>query len=229
MSKARPLIGAAWLGVLTGLCAIGVMFVSPSTMGPLPEGFHVPVLALELAQTRDEIETMFGPDGSDAREGYRLRMLRSTFFDFALVCAYGLFLASTARRLGGAGHTRLGMLAAALALSAAALDVLENLELLEILGALGGQYDAALHRLALYTWPKWIALGAYFAVLFPALYRGNRVLRLAAVCGVLGTGLALTAFFGDARAQLAEPMALAIMGAIGLLVLGTIPKLRAAQ
>jgi hypothetical protein len=205
------------------------LLVSPTKIGPLPEGFQSPVLALELAETRAEVETMFGPDGSDARESYRLRMLRGTFVDFALVCAYGLFLASTAGRLSGAGRTRLGSLAALLALSAAALDVLENLELLVIRGALGGHYDASLRKLALSTWPKWIALGSYFVLLFPALYRGNWTLRLAGVCGALGTLLALGAFFGDARALLGEPMALAIMGAIALLVVGTFPKLRAPQ
>jgi hypothetical protein len=109
---------------------------------------------------------------------------------------------------------------------AAVLDALENREMLRILDSLGAtdapSYQQAVERLELFVWPKWLLLGAWFALLAPALMRARGFLRAAAVLGVIGAVASLGAFFR--RGVLAEVMAGGIALGMVLLVPGCFQK-----
>lgn len=197
--------------------AIAVVAVQPSSIGSLPSGISTPVVAFELARSTAEVERMFGAPGSLDRANWRAGMQHGVSLDAGLLLAYGLLLAGVALRQG-TGRVR--WLGTGLAVSAALLDALENRELLLILERLGGDYAAALARLAWFTWAKWLALGLYFAVLAPALWRGGKLMRVAAISGVAGALAAAIAFF--VRGVAAEIMAGGIAFAIAALVLSSL-------
>src|SRR5690242_1042675 len=85
--------------VLLVLSAIAALSF-PQSVGPLPKGFSTPILAFELARTRAEVETMFGPEGSSERIRYKRALDRGNAVDFALLLAYGSLLSLFARALG---------------------------------------------------------------------------------------------------------------------------------
>lgn len=203
------------------LCAaIAVGIVGPHRMGELPSGMHTPVVAFELARTADEVERMFGTPGSTARAVHRDRMRLSVWLDYALLLGYGALLAALAPALARDRTPGRARLAAALAVAAAAFDALENRELLAILAALGGDYEGPLRRLAWFTWPKWLALGAYFVLLAPASWRAGRLWRAAALAGIASAASALVAL--PLRGVFAELMGLGVVLAISLLVVATL-------
>lgn len=234
----RPLRPIGFIGLLTAAFAIATTAASPRVMGPLPEGLKTPVLALEIAQSVDEIEAMFGAEGSAERAAWVSGMRAGTYLDFGLVLSYALFLAGVARRilpaLSEVGRApdltstalRRTRIASTLAIAAAVLDALENTELLSILASVeaGAQdYAPALLRLQWLVWPKWIALGAWFVALSPELVRARGALRVAAVAGVLGAAACIAAV--AERGVLAEIMALGIAIGMVALVPGCLRKL----
>jgi hypothetical protein len=215
----RPLWRSASVGLCMMVIAVGVTAVSPRHMDALPQGLRTPVVAFEFARSPTEIERMFGRAGSVQRETWRTGMRLGTWLDFALLVAYGAFLVRLALELGALGARKAARLVAGLAIACAGLDVLENRELLAILAALGGDYTGPLARLAWFTWAKWLGLCACFALLAPALWRANAVLRAGAVAGVVAAIAAVPALF--ARGMAAEVMALAVALAFGLLTIGS--------
>lgn len=192
-----------------------MMAVLSTKAGPLPRGFSSPILAFELAATRDEVETMFAADGSDEREALRQAMDRGNQIDYLFMLLYGAFLATVS--LGFARtHTTKLLPVVALAPLAAAADAVENIQLLTITRALGGDYTTALDRLQVWTRVKWGALALALVCLAPALFRGNLLERMVGTLCAL-TGLtALAAIYQ--RAYCMEVFALCVMlSFIGLL------------
>jgi hypothetical protein len=179
-----------WPGLLVVAISIVLLRVLPNRMHELPGGMLTPVLALELARTPTEVERMFGTDPERAH--FALRMRRGTWIDFALLAAYGSFLAGVAYELSrtGSRSAKAGVL---LALGAAGFDVAENVQLLDVIANLGGHYEGALATVTRVTWGKWWCLGAYFvAVARPAWALGGFA-RVASVCGVAGAAASVVA------------------------------------
>jgi hypothetical protein len=234
----RPLRPIGFIGLATAAFAVAVTVTSPQAVGPLPEGLRTPVLALEIAATTDEIETMFGAPGSADRAAWVSATRTGTYLDFGLVTCYALLLAGVARKLlpalseVGRGRelsstalrrTHVGV---TIAISAAVLDALENREILEILAAVGvghGGYDAALLRLQWLAWPKWIALCAWFVLLAPELIRARGALRVSAIAGLIGAASCVVAVMH--RGVFAELMALGVAVGMVALVPGCLRKL----
>lgn len=221
----RPLRGLGFVGIATAAAGIAVTVASPLAMGPLPEGMRTPVLAFELATETDEVEAMFGERHSVERAQWANAMRTGTHLDFVLLALYTTLLAGFARRvrpalvnqldLGGLRRTRAAL---TLAIAAGVLDVIENRELLVILDRLlmnGAPYHEALTRLSWVTWPKWIALAAWFVLLSPELVRANGALRVAGASGIVAAFACGLALAGSGLA--AEVMALGI--AIGMMAL----------
>jgi hypothetical protein len=181
-----------WAGLSVIAFSIVLLRVQPNRMGELPHGMVTPVLALELARTPAEVESVFGAAGSVERSEWHTRMVRATLIDFGLLAAYGAFLAGVALELwrNGSRAARAGVFLAPLA---ACADVAENSELLTIFASLGGDYQGALRLLAPFTWVKWLALGAYFAAIAPGTWKAGGVLRVAAVSGSAGAAGAVLA------------------------------------
>jgi len=226
---AQPLRRLGFLGLATAAAAIAVTVASPIEMGPLPDGMRTPVLAFELAIDAEEVEAMFGARHSIERVQRVSAMRAGTQLDFVLLALYTLLLAGFARRMHAAlgfdplalGALRRKRAAITLAFAAGLLDVLENRELLAILDRLlmnGPSFEDALARLAWVTWPKWIALAAWFVLLSPELLRAGGALRLAGASGIVAAfacGLAL-----HGRGLAAEVMALGIAVAMLALTVG---------
>ena len=202
------------MGVLVVAISIVIMRVQPNRMAELPTGMATPVIALELVRTPAEVERIFGSDPA-VRESYRLRTTRATWIDFALLAAYGTFLAGVARELSRAG-SRAARLGVVLALSAAVFDAVENMQLLTIFDNLGGHYEGALSRLVYATWAKWLCLAAYFASIAAAVWAHGGVARVAAVSG--GASAVAAVFAVALRGVPAEIMANGIAIAIAALV-----------
>jgi hypothetical protein len=181
-----------WPGLLVIAISIFLLRVFPNRMPDLPGGMVTPVLAFELVRTPGEVERMFGTN-PDERARFALRMKRGTWGDFALLAAYGVFLAGVAYELSRDG-SRGAKAGVVLALGAAAFDVAENLQLLDVVANLGGRYEGALTILSYATWGKWWCLAAYFlAIARPAWALGGFP-RAGAVFGVAGSVAALAAF-----------------------------------
>lgn len=234
----RPLRPIGFIGLATAAFAIATTLASPHVMGPLPEGLRTPVLALELAQSVDEIEVMFGEAGSAERAAWVSGMRAGTYLDFGLLTFYALLLAGVARRISpalaevGRGPDlsstalRRTRVASTLAVAAAVLDVLENRELLAILSAVEAgarDYGPTVLRLQWLVWPKWIALAAWFVALAPELMHARGALRVAGIAGLLGALASVLATMQ--RGAWAEVMALGIAVGMVALIPGCLRKL----
>jgi hypothetical protein len=179
-------------GIFVVAISIFLLRVFPNKMPELPGGMVTPVLAFELVRTPEEVERMFGTD-PDARARFALRMKRGTWGDFALLTAYGVFLAGVAYELSRDG-SRAAKAGVVLALGAAAFDAIENVQLLSIVANLGGDYEHSLTILSYATWGKWWCLAAYFVAIARPAWALGGFPRAAAVCGVAGSAAAVAAF-----------------------------------
>jgi hypothetical protein len=158
----------AWTGALMLGLSIVLQVVFPRAMGPLPPGLHTPVLALEIARSPDELETMFGAPRSPERAQWIAAVDRGNQLDFLFILVYGAFLILCAR----AFETRrppLARFAIALALVAAAGDAVENGCLFAITSRLGSDYAGPLSMLIMATWLKWLSIATCLALLAPSL------------------------------------------------------------
>lgn len=206
---------AAWLGALTVALALGLTFIFPSKMGPLPQGMRTPIIAFELARSVDEVETMFGAPESAERAAYVRAMDRGNYQDFAFLVLYGLFFMALSRALieSGSKSAQWGRWLASLP---SAMDAMENVQLLAITRSLGGDYAEALSRLQIVTWAKWIGIALIFATWIPALWSRGVAGRVTAGLATFTLLATITAFF--TRGVAAELMALGV----GLTVLGAL-------
>jgi hypothetical protein len=198
----------------------------PVEMGPLPEGMHTPVLALELARTTDEVETMFGKPGSHERNAWAQAIDRGNTIDFATLVAYGAMLLLYTRALRErTGHRHLRVVSV-LSLLAPLADALENMRMFGITAQLFGDYRAELLALAWFTWIKWATLALSFALLAPSVFARAGSGRLLAVPLVLP--IVVTPFGWHARGLWAEAM-LALVGLsfVAMLVHAVVEQRRA--
>jgi hypothetical protein len=186
--EARALFRKArWAGAVLLVITALLVAVLPSEAGHLAPGLRSPILAFELAKSHAEIEALFGDAGSPDRARFVGQMDLGNQIDFAFMVAYASLLSLVAAGIALVAGRRY-FLAAVLAPLAALADVLENLQLFTITASLGGNYDEALARLAVFTWLKWGGLAFALAWLSPALLRGRLVERVVGVVALV-TGL----------------------------------------
>src|SRR5215204_2684679 len=106
MQDSRGLRALAWCGAFLLVISGVLQAVFPRTMGPLPTGLRTPVLALEIARSAHELETMFGPAGSPERARWMAQVDRGNTIDFAFIGVYCAFLIACTRALLGARAPR---------------------------------------------------------------------------------------------------------------------------
>jgi hypothetical protein len=202
----RALRGIAWLGAVLLVLSGVLQAVFPRAMGPLPSGLRTPVLALELARSAHELETMFGPAASPERARWVAGVDRGNALDFAFIAIYCAFLIACMRAFAGAqpARARAGI---ALALLAGAADAIENACLSSITSRLGGDYSGALSALMIATWVKWLSIPVCLLILWPGLRSRGRWGTVAAWIGAATLPSALGA--AVLRGVLAEVMLLA--------------------
>jgi len=163
----------AWYGALMLVCSVVLQLVFPRAMGPLPRGLRTPVLALQIARSARELETMFGPAGSPERAQWVVRVDRGGAIDFAFIAIYGAFLIACMRALEEK-HPRRVRIGIFLGLLACIADAIEKACLFAITARLGGDYTGALAVLAVTTWIKWLSIAACLALLSNAMRRRGR-------------------------------------------------------
>jgi hypothetical protein len=201
----RALRAIAWLGAILLVLSGVLNAVFPRSMGPMPAGMRTPVLALELARSAHELETMFGPAASPERARWVAEVDRGNALNFAFIGVYCAFLIAAMRAFAGANPAR-ARAGIALALLAGAADAVENACLFSITGRLGGVYSGALSALMLATWVKWLSIPVCLLILWPGLRSRG---RFGAVAGWI-SGAALPVAIGAAvrRGPTAEVMLL---------------------
>ncbi len=206
---------AAWLGVATTLVGLFLMSVFPREIGPLPAGMRTPIIAFELARSRDEVETMFRGQGDYDRDVWTRAMDAGNTYDYLFLVLYGLFFMAFSRGLMDAG-SKSARVGRAIASLPSAMDALENLQLLAITKALGGEYGEALGRLAWLTWAKWLGIAVIFASWIPALWSRGTLGRITAALALLTVISTVTAFFvrGVAAELMGLGVALTVLGAL---------------
>jgi hypothetical protein len=197
----------AWSGALMLAVSVVLQVVFPRAMGPLPGGLRTPVLALEIARSTQELETMFGPAGSPDRARWVTAVDRGDAIDFVFIAIYGLFLVACLRAFESE-RTRFTRIGVGLAVLACAADIAENLVLFAITARLGGDYARLVPLLLVATWAKWSSIAACLAVLAPSLWRRGRWGTLAG--GIAAVALPVTIGAALLRGALAELMLLVI-------------------
>jgi hypothetical protein len=169
----RALRWIAWLGAALLVLSGVLQAVFPRAMGPLPSGLRTPMLALELARSAQELETMFGAAASSERARWVAEVDCGNALDFAFIAIYCAFLIACMRAFAGANPAR-ARAGIALALLAGSADAVENACLFSITGRLGGNYYSALSALMLATWVKWLSIPVCLLILWPGLRSRGR-------------------------------------------------------
>lgn len=179
-----------------GIVAISLLmllWLFPSEVAWLPDGFTSPVVALEFAETPEEVRKIFGSDTED-RTKWLKDMRRGHLADSFYLMCYSLFLGLwgwiAARRSGKLWFYIIPLLA----LIAGASDAAENLQMVSLTHLLDqGNMSLELRYLYVFTWLKWgslaLGLSALSLYLFPQHVLG-KVYCLASVVTLILTLLA---------------------------------------
>lgn len=173
----RPFLvpGVIGLAVIT-LSLINMMLFPQTALGQI-EGIRSPIIAFEFAETKEEINTLFGVNGAPEQADFIRKMDQGNRLDYLYMLLYSGFLFSFALLAGkqtGQKWVYAGAVLAALALVG---DALENVQLLTITANLqSGDFVEALARLHWFTWLKWGSLALYF-LLMAGWFWGKRPLR----------------------------------------------------
>src|SRR5207249_795927 len=133
-TKIRVIAGLAFLFILYSV------WMGQMTAQGLPDRYSNPVLALELVKNGADIKTIVGPEGGDVRKFLR----KSTTKDFGYIVVYAMFFVALSlllSRMNFSWARWVGWLAAACAVLAAILDVIEDLGMLK---AIKGQASDSL-------------------------------------------------------------------------------------
>jgi hypothetical protein len=164
---------------------VAMQFLGPHKppKGALPRGFQAPMLAIELPQSSDEVETIVRVSGGERR------MKNGLMLDLGIIFLYGSVLAAlgvllhqspvpAAGRIAGAAGALIGV-------AAGLLDIVENLRIWKVLA--GARDGASLQALTQVSLWKWGLLAVAFLLLVGLFLLGAPMARvLAGLCLVTG-------------------------------------------
>jgi hypothetical protein len=203
----RPFLIPGLIGLAVILVSVISLIVFPQTSPGQIKGFRSPIIAFEFAETDEEINTLFGADGSPEQAEMVRKMDQGNNLDYLYMLLYSGFLLSfslLAARQSGQKWVYIG---AGLAVLALVGDALENVQLLTITTNLqSSNFLEALKRLHWFTWLKWGSLALYFLVMAGWFWGNGRFGKLMATIGIINCLLGLTAFIQ--RGLLTEPFTL---------------------
>lgn len=184
------------LFLIGGIIVINLLmiFLFPSEVAWLPEGFTSPIIAFEFLQTPEEVQKLFGSEGVD-RTMYLQKMRVGHLADSFYLIFYSTFLGIlgwiAAKR---SGHQWLYLIVP-LAILAGATDAAENLQLVALTYQLdAGDMLAELRYLHLFTWLKWGSLALGLAGLSIYLYQHGFLGKLYSAVSAITVVLAVLAF-----------------------------------
>lgn len=218
MMKRAHWFGAAFLMGIPMLVVAGVLqWLNPATAGPMPEGFHTPIIALEFVADAAEVDALFGvPQANDLRNAFLLGNAVDYFFMFF----YSAFLALVARGAVRETGERLLWVAVVLPVLVFFGDLLENVTLANIISAWhagespGASYFGNLH---FFTWLKWGGIAVVLLLLAGYFVRSGLLGKAIALVALANFGVAVAAFFH--RSVLNEIMALLVVFSFLLLLI----------
>lgn len=237
MYKERRVQGVRLIGILALI--LGLAISASVSLGfwnlrsknqTLPGGFHQPMVALEMAESEEDVkqaeETFADLNNLHGdNDTARLKLKQQVDIDFGFIALYTLINLSLCYWLSkrnsfsvGAGKA-LGIIAAAGAVGAAVSDVMENLRLYDLLNK---QTTATvLHQLRAATLSKWGLTYAALALFSLIFLRRKSWLILIGLLLLLVAGIG---FYGLAEHLYLEP-AFALMG-VGMILTGCVMWLR---
>jgi len=193
--RKRPFLIPSLFGLAVILVSVISLIVFPQTSPGQIEGLRTPIIAFEFAETVEEINTLFGPDGSAERATMVRKMDQGNMLDFLYMLLYSGFLVSFAVAANKQRPMGLWLVAVGLALLALVGDVLENLQLFQITNNLeSGEFVDSLTRLHWFTWLKWGSLAFYFLVIGTWFLGNGRFGKVIAAVAELTFLLGLFAF-----------------------------------
>ena len=205
----RPYILAGFIGLVVIVVSVINLMVFPQTSPGQIDGLRSPIIAFEFAETVEEINTLFGANGSPEQAELVRKMDQGNTSDYLYMLLYSGFLFSfalLATRQTGKKWLVAGAVLAALALVG---DALENVQLLNITANLqSGDFLAALTRLHWFTWLKWGSLALYFLLIAVCFWGNGRFGKLISIVGVLTFLLGLASFIQ--RGPATEPFTLSV-------------------
>lgn len=214
---AMPFRLSALIGVAVVFAGLALMVAFPAKAPELPHGFFTPIIAFEFIQDSQEVQALFGPDGSPAREELVRRMDLGNTVDFLFMVLYSSFLFCFGMEAFRATGLRRFLLACPVAVMVLAGDLVENLQLLGITrGLASGDIEARLSLLRVITWVKWGGIVAAFLILLPFVHRAGR-LGKATTCFMLASALfGAAAFFSRGLAN--ELLSLSVQAVFALMI-----------
>lgn len=181
----KPFVKAGYPGLFVITMSVVLLFIFPSKMPSLPEGFLTPVIAFEFVQTKAEVMAMFGED-LVTRSNLADAMDLGNRLDYLYMCLYSVFLLMISVKCAALSKNKFYYAGAVLALAVLAADALENVQLLGITANLSnGNFDSRLQLLQLFTWIKWGGIALIFLVLAPWFLKGKPFSKIIGITGII--------------------------------------------
>jgi hypothetical protein len=210
LKKHRPFLVSGLVGLAVILMSLTLMAVFPAKVPELPQGFLTPIIAFEFIQDKADVNALFGPSGSPARENTIRKMDLGNRLDFGYMILYGSFLFILCLQTYLLTGRRWFLLGSVLTFVILGGDMLENVQLLGITALLStGNFDEQLRMLHFFTWLKWGGIVVVFLILVPSLVhmgRRGKIICASVFCALI---LGIAAFFHPGIAN--ELFSLAIM------------------
>lgn len=178
-------------GILVLLLGLALMFINPTVVGQLPEGFFSPIIALEFMKNTADLERFFDLPNAE--------QVKSEFFlgnqvDFVFPFAYSIFIILCSRLMYLETKAKALWLVIPIGCLVIYSDIFENLNIAEILTM--QQYQNAgliLDQLQIYTWLKWGGLSAIMLILSMYFFQGSWIKKLLGLFLFATFGLAIPA------------------------------------
>jgi hypothetical protein len=205
------------LAIATGILMIGggifLMQVNPRVAGPLPEGFHAPIIALEFTDSVEKLEAFFDVSNPFA---LRQQLYSGNLYDYAFMVLYSLFALFCAVLVFLETRIKTVFLVLLPILLALAADAMENLYIGAICSLSEWSGTAPLlKQLHFYTWLKWGSIASvmgFFSVYFLQGVWWKKLMGLVLLANFV---LFIAAFF--MRGVWIEPMTLSVFASYTVL------------
>jgi len=206
------------VGGLAVLFTLYSVWMGQMSARGLPDGYRNPVLALELVKNGEDIKRIVSAEDGKAREFIR----RSTYKDFGFIFVYALFFVALSlllSRMDSSWAKFVGWSAAACALLAAILDLIEDRGMLKAIA--GEASDSLADSIRYPSLAKWSLLFVFCLLIGMLLLARREVFVISAIFFIVA---ALTGLYGvflnlfRPRFYLTFPAALICLG-VGVIIL----------
>lgn len=210
MSVSKLCFIATLLFAIATIVISGMMGTPPAPVVPMADAFQTPILALEFAQTAEDLAFLQGEAAAPLRDALMHTQALDRYFPLAYAGMAAVFFLGLA--LGGRGWAWLAMLLAVLTIPADWLenDVLEHLiHLTATTDVFGDEIDNPLLNMVITTWIKWGLIAAYALMMAVLMWQEKR--RILAIPGALAALALAATFLSGSNGHVAEIMGLTML------------------